>query len=166
MPPAVMMRPADAAGGGQFSQPVDRHLPRRGSLRAVGLLAVGGGQPVEQPHPGIDPGTRADAGEQGRLGQGADERVQAPVVHLLAGAEAAGDEEGVHRRGIGETVVGQDGEARLRLHRPHGIGDQEGVQFRVETARYREDAVRCRKINDLGVLEHVDSQAESRDTGG
>jgi hypothetical protein len=92
--------------------------------------------------------------------------VQAPVVHLLARTEAAGDEEGVHRRHIGETRVGQDGETGLGLHWPHGIGDQEGVQFGVVAARHREDAVGGRKVDDLGVLEDVDTEAKASDTRG
>ena len=86
--------------------------------------------------------------------------MQALVVRLLARAEAAGNEEGVHRRAVGKGVVGNDGESGLRLHRAHGVGDQEGIELGIEAARHGEDAMGRREIDDLGVLEHVDAEAE------
>ena len=86
--------------------------------------------------------------------------MQAPVVDLGAGAEAARDEEGVHGRLVGEGVVGQDGEPGLGLHRPVGVGDEKGVELGVEAAGDREHAVGSGEVDDLGVLEHVDPEPE------
>ena len=87
--------------------------------------------------------------------------MQPLVVDLLAGAEAAGDEEGIHGRAVGEAVVGQDREAGLGLHRPQGVGDQEGVELGVEAARHREHPVGGGEVDDLGVLEDVDAETEA-----
>src|SRR5882672_6383264 len=103
MPPAVTMAAgvddasaADARLGRDVRQPVDGDLAGRSLLRPVRLCAVGGGQAVEQAHLPVDPRARADAGQQARVGERADELVQPPVVQLLPRAVAAGDEERVH----------------------------------------------------------------------
>ena len=87
------------------------------------------------------------------------------VVHLLAGPEAARDQEGVHRRLVAEAVVGQDGEPGLGLDGTGGVGDQERVELGVEAAGHREHAVGGGEVDDLGVLEHVDAQPEAGATG-
>ena len=55
--------------------------------------------------------------------------MQAPVARFLARAKTAGDEEGIHRRAIRKAVVRHDGEAGLRLHGAHGIGNEESVEL-------------------------------------
>src|SRR5450631_224943 len=97
---------ADTAGGGDVGQPVDGDLAVGAGLDAVGLLAVGGRQPVEEAHLPVRPRAGAHAGQQGGVRQGADVLVQPLVVHLLAGTEPTGDEKGVQGGPVTETVVG------------------------------------------------------------
>ena len=156
-------RAADAAGRGDLGEAVERHLAVRPRLDAVGLLAVRRRQAVEEAHHAVDPRAGADAGEQRRLRQGADELVQAPVAHLLAGAEPARDQEGVHGGVVGEAVVRQHREAGLRLDRSGRVGDQEGVELGVEAPRHGEHAVGRGEVDDLGVLEDVDPEPEPGD---
>jgi hypothetical protein len=82
-------------------------------------------------------------------------------MHLLASAEAARDQERIHRGAVLEAVIGQYGEARLGLDRPQRIGDQKRVDFRIKTARDREHPMRAGEVHDLGVLEDVDAKSES-----
>jgi len=87
--------------------------------------------------------------------------VQVGVVQLLPRAVAAGNQEGIHRRLVGEAVIGNDGKAGLRLHRPHRFGDQEGIKLGVQPPRHRKHPGRRRVIDDLGILEDIDAQPES-----
>ncbi len=87
--------------------------------------------------------------------------MQSPVVHLLPRPKAAGDEEGVHVRLVGERVVGNDGEAGLRLDRPHALGDEEGVELGIEAPGDGKHAVGRGEIDDLEVLAHVDPEPEA-----
>ncbi len=73
-------------------------------------------------------------------------------MHLLPGAESAGNEEGVHRGVVAEGVVGEDREAGLRLDRSQRLGSEEGVQLGVEAPGDGEDAIGSRKVDDLRVL--------------
>ena len=87
-------------------------------------------------------------------------------MHFLARAKASWDQECVHRRGIAETVVGQDRETSLSLDWSRGVSNQKGIQFWIETARYREDAVWGSEINDFSIFEDIDTQSKSSDTSG
>jgi hypothetical protein len=87
--------------------------------------------------------------------------VEAPVVELLAGPEASRNQEGVHGGSVLERVVWQDREARLGLHGTEGVGDQEGVELRIESSGHGKDSVGRGEIDDLGVLENVDAEAKS-----
>ena len=161
-PPGVdHARPADPAGRRDVGQAVDRHLAGGAGLDLVRLLAVGRRQAVEQPHPPVHPRAGAHAGQQRLLVERADELVQAAVVHLLAGAEPARDQERVHRRPVVEAVVREHREPGLGLDRAHRVGDQERVELGVIAARHRPDAVGRGEIDDLRVLEHVDPQPET-----
>jgi hypothetical protein len=82
------------------------------------------------------------------------------VVHLLPRPVSTGNKKRVHRRQIGEAVVGENGEPRLRLDQAHGVGDQEGVEFGVEPPCDREHAVRSGKVDDLDILENIDTKPE------
>ena len=87
--------------------------------------------------------------------------MKSPVVHLLTGAEAAGDDQRVDGWRVLEAVIRQDGEAGLRLDGSCRVRDQAGIEFGIEPASDGEHAVRRREIDDLGVLEDVDAEAES-----
>ncbi len=155
-------RAADPALRRDLGEAVDRHLAHAGLLQPIGLLAVGRGEAVEQAHPAVDPRAGAHRDEQRLLGQLADEGVQARVVDLGARAESAGNEKGVHVRTLGERIVRQHGEPRLRAHRAQRLGDEERVELGIEAPRHREHAVRRGEIDDLQVLAHVDAEAKAR----
>src|SRR5665213_599883 len=89
--------------------------------------------------------------------------MKAAVVDLLAGPEAARDQERIHCGTVRERVVRHNREAGLRLHRAHRICDQKGVKLGVKAARYREHAIGCREVDNLGVLEDVDPKSEACD---
>src|SRR5205814_8980583 len=55
----------------------------------------------------------------------------------------------------------QHGEARLGLHGTERVGDQEGVELRIESPRHGKDPVRSGEIDDLGVLEDVDTESKT-----
>src|SRR6185437_3866547 len=139
----------------------DRHLAHLRGLKTIRLLPVGRGAAIQQAHLPVDPGPGAYAGEQSGLGERSDVIVQPAIVQLLTRSKTAGNEKGIHGRLIGEGVVRQYGEARLRLHRTERIRDQERFQFRVETPRDLEHAVRSCEVDDLYILEDVYPKPET-----
>ena len=154
-------RAADAARRGDPGQTVDRRHAGARRLHPVGLLAVRRRKAVEQAHHAVHPRAGAHAGEQRVVRQRPDELVQAAVVHLLARAEPAGDQERVHRRPVPEAVVREHREPGLGVDGPERVGDQERLEFGVESPRHREHPVGRREVDDLRVLEDVDPEPEA-----
>ena len=82
------------------------------------------------------------------------------IVNLLPGSKAAWNEKRVHRRAVGESVIGKYRETGLSLDRPVGIRHEESVQLRIEPAGDREDAVGSGEVDDLRILKDVDPKAK------
>jgi hypothetical protein len=87
--------------------------------------------------------------------------MEPPVVDLLARPESAGNQERVHGRLVREAVVGENGKAGLSLDWPQGVGDQEGLELRIEAARHGENPMWSGEIHDLDILENVDPEAKA-----
>jgi hypothetical protein len=94
-------------------------------------------------------------------GRDADELMQTPVMRLLARTETTGYQEGIHIRLIQEAIVRDNREAGLRLHGSHRISYEKGVKFGIEPSGHGEHAVRGRVVDNLGILENVNAEAEA-----
>lgn len=87
--------------------------------------------------------------------------MKTPVMHLLPSAEAARDQECVNVGFIAKCVIRNDGKTRLGLNGPHRVCNHKCVEFGVEPASDRKDAVRGGEVDDLGILENVNAKSKT-----
>src|SRR5215510_14767793 len=88
--------------------------------------------------------------------------MQPRIVHFLAGAEAARDQESMHARPVTERIIGHYREPGLGLHRAVAIGHQESIEFRIEAPSDGKDAIRGGEVDDFRILKDVNAEPESR----
>src|ERR1043166_5631060 len=138
MPPPVMTRPESTTRARLI-----RHLGAISARRSIGTL------------PAPDCSTRSGSL---RLVAARPSR----VVDLRPRAESPGNQESVHVRALAEGIARQHGEARLRGHRAQRLGDEEGVELRIEAPRDGEHAVGRGEVDDLELLADINAEAKAR----